>query len=190
MTRTARTILLAAALAAIAASLAGATPPTGQTSVQTAKGTTAETFKLTRPQEVTVTQKYKVKVKVKGKLVTRTKTRKVKKTVDTPFVSCSATASCDVTMQNLTFQPGGSSGWHHHPGLVVVVLKSGQITRYKADCSKQTFTAGQSFVEMGETDVVFVKNEGSTVAEVQNTLVNAEGAATRTDENAPAGCNP
>jgi hypothetical protein len=189
--RAKRTMLPAVALAAFAASVAGATPPSGQTSVLLAKGTTSETFKLTTPQEVTVTQKYKVKVRVRGKLVTRTKTRKVKKTVDAPFVSCSAATACDVTMQTLTFQPGGFSGWHHHPGLVVVVVKSGQVTRFKGDCSKQTFTAGQSFVEMGERDLVFVKNEGSTAAEVQNTLINAAGAATRVDDAAaPAGCNP
>jgi hypothetical protein len=191
MGRAKHTIVLAAALGAIAASVAGATPPSGQTSVLNAKGTTSETFKLTTPQEVTVTQKYKVKVRVKGKLVTRTRTRQVKKTVDTPFASCSAAAACDVTMQTLMFQPGGSSGWHHHPGLVVVVVKSGQVTRFKGDCSKQTFTAGQSFVETGEHDLVFVKNEGSSVAEVHNTLINAAGAATRVDDaGAPPGCTP
>jgi quercetin dioxygenase-like cupin family protein len=191
MRRKTHMILLTAALAAVAASFAGATPPSGQVSLLTARGGTGgETFKLTAPQEVTVAQKYKVKVRVKGKLVTRTRTRTVKKTVDTPFVSCGPATACDVTMQNLTFQPGGYSGWHHHPGLVVVVVKSGQITRFKRDCSKQTFTAGQSFVEMGEHDLVFVKNEGSTVAEVQSTLINMIGAATRADESAPANCTP
>ena len=191
MRRVRGTIVLAVALAAVAGSVARATPPSGQTSVLLAKGTTSDTFKLTTPQEVTVTQKYKVKVRVKGKLVTRTKTRRVKKTVDTPFASCSGATACDVTMQTLTFQPGGSSGWHHHPGLVVVVVKSGQVTRFKGDCSKQTFAAGQSFVEMGERDLVFVKNEGSTAAVVQNTLINAVGAATRVDDAAaPAGCSP
>jgi quercetin dioxygenase-like cupin family protein len=190
MSRKTHMILLTTALAAVAASVAGATPPSGQVSVLTARGMSSETFKLTTPQEVTVAQKYKVSVRVKGKLVTRTRTRMVKKTVDTPFVSCSPATACDVTMQTLTFQPGGYSGWHHHPGLVVVVVKSGQITRFKRDCSKQTFTAGQSFVEMGEKDLVFVKNEGSTVTEVQNTLINPVGAATRGDESAPANCTP
>src|SRR5439155_17484391 len=143
----------------------------GQTSVVLAKATTAETFKLTKPQEVTVTQKYKVKVKVLGKLVTRTRTRLVKKMVDAPFVSCSDTTPCDVIVQAITYQPGGFSGWHHHPGVVIAAVKSGQITRWKADCSKQTFTAGQSFVEMGEKDVVFVKNEGSTPTEIEATFI-------------------
>jgi hypothetical protein len=190
MIRYLRTVLLAFAIAAIAASLAGASPPSGQVAVVTAKGTTSEAFKLTTPQEVTVTQKYKVKVRVKGKLVTRTKTRQVKKTVDTPFVSCGATA-CDVIVQTITYQPGGFSGWHHHPGVVFAVVKSGQITRFKGgDCSKSTFTAGQTFVEMGEHDLVYVKNEGSTPTEIQVTLVHPTGAAPRAEEDAPANCNP
>jgi hypothetical protein len=167
-----------------------ASPPSGQTSVVLAKATTAERFKLTKPQEVIATQKYKVKLRVKGKLVTRTKTRQVKKIVDAPFVSCSDTMTCDVIVQTITYQPGGSSGWHHHPGVVVAVVKSGQITRYKADCSKQTFTTGQSFVEMGDKDVVFVRNEGSTPTEIEATLIHPAAAAPRSDENAPANCNP
>src|SRR5437660_4262924 len=132
-------VAAAVLLAAVAVNVAGATSPSGQTSVVLAKATTAETFKLTKPQEVSVTQKYKVKVRVKGKLVTRTRTRQVKKTVDTPFVSCGATP-CDVIVQAITYQPGGFSGWHHHPGVVIAAVKSGQITRWRADCSKQTFT--------------------------------------------------
>ena len=64
------------------------------------------------------------------------------------------------------------------------------LTRFKADCSKQTFTAGQSFVEMGEKDVVFVKNEGTTPTEVEATLIHPTGAAPRSEEDAPASCNP
>jgi quercetin dioxygenase-like cupin family protein len=183
-------VAAAVLLAAVAVNVAGATSPSGQTSAVLAKATTAETFKLTKPQEVTVTQKYKVKVRVRGKLVTRTKTRQVKKVVDAPFVSCSDTTTCDVIVQTITYQPGGFSGWHHHPGVVVAVVKSGQITRFRADCSKQTFTTGQSFVEMGDKDVVFVKNEGSTPTEIEATLIHPAGAAPRSDENAPANCNP
>jgi len=189
MSRKLQALLLTLAISAIAVNLAGASPPSGQTAVVVAKATTAETFKLTTPQVVTVTQKYTVRVRVKGKLVTRTRTRHVKKTVDTPFVSCGATP-CDVIVQTITYQPGGFSGWHHHPGVVIAAIKSGQITRWRADCSKQTFTAGQSFVEMGEKDVVFVKNEGSTPTEIEATFIHPTGAAPRSEENAPANCTP
>jgi quercetin dioxygenase-like cupin family protein len=189
-----RAIALAIAVAGVAVNVAGATPPSGQTAVVLARGTTSETFKVTNPQQVTVTQKYKVKVKVrvKGKLVTRTrtKTRQVTKTVDTPFLSCGPATACDAIVQTLTYQPGGFSGWHHHPGVVFAVVKSGQITRVKGDCSKQTYTAGQAFVEMGPKDVVYVKNEGSTPTEIEATIINATGANSREEENAPANCTP
>ena len=43
---------------------------------------------------------------------------------------------------------------------------------------------------MGDKDVVFVKNEGSTPTEIEATLIHPAGAAPRSDENAPANCNP
>ena len=34
-----------------------------------------------------------------------------------------------VTAQN-NIDPGGSTGWHSHPGLAVIVLQAGQVTLY------------------------------------------------------------
>jgi hypothetical protein len=185
----ARIFLLAGVLAAIAASVAGATPPSNFAGVVTSRGATSDTFKVTIPEKVTVTQKYKVKVKVKGKLVTRTRTRRVEKTVDSPINTCGASA-CDVVTQTVTVQPGGFSGWHHHPGLVLVVVKTGSVTRYSMDCTKQPYNAGQAFAELGEKHVAFVKNEGTAIAELMVTYITPPGAALRTEDNAPATCNP
>src|SRR5919202_826104 len=106
MTRNLRALLVAVAAAAAATSIAGATPPVNFVGVVTARGAATDTFKVTIPETKTVTQKYKVKVKVKGKLVTRTKTRKVTKTVDMPFLSCGGATACDVLVQTITYAPG------------------------------------------------------------------------------------
>ena len=91
----------------------------------------------------------------------------------------------------MTIQPGGFSGWHHHPGLVLVVVKTGSVTRYLAEgCAKTTYNAGQAFAELGEKHVAFVRNEGSTVAELLVAYITPPGAALRFDDNAPANCNP
>src|SRR4051812_11654746 len=49
----------------------------------------------------------------------------------------------------LTYNPGASSGWHKHPGIVVATVQSGSVQRTLACGAPQTFTAGQAFVEVG-----------------------------------------
>jgi Cupin len=77
-----------------------------------------------------------------------------------------------------TVDPGGSSGWHSHPGGAMVVLLQGQITTYQvvknnddgeegskggpSHCVINTFTAGQAFVERPGDPLIAVNN-GSSV---------------------------
>ncbi|WSC96753.1 cupin domain-containing protein [Streptomyces sp. NBC_01754] len=53
----------------------------------------------------------------------------------------------DVTFREITVQPGGSTGWHTHRGQLIVVVKSGTLTRTLGDCSVEVSPAGTSFVE-------------------------------------------
>src|SRR6476659_4155342 len=55
----------------------------------------------------------------------------------------------DVQVQTITFQPHGNSGWHFHPGVVIVVVESGQVTTHNASCQTATYGPHQSFVESG-----------------------------------------
>jgi hypothetical protein len=71
----------------------------------------------------------------------------------------------EVVTQQTTFAPGSASGWHSHPGYLAVTVMSGQVVRYAADCSSQTFTAGQSFNETGANTYI-VKNIGTVPAAV------------------------
>jgi len=43
----------------------------------------------------------------------------------------------DVVVQQVTLQPGGFTGWHTHPGVVLAVVNAGTLTRYLADCHLQ-----------------------------------------------------
>ena len=59
--------------------------------------------------------------------------------------------------------PGGSFGWHSHPGPSFVIVKSGTATVYfGADptCRPHRFRAGQGFVDRG-LQVHAVRNEGT-----------------------------
>ena len=92
-------------------------------------------------------------------------------------------------LQN-TIAPGGTFGWHSHPGPSLVIVKSGTATFYMADdptCSPQVVTAGQGFVDNGH-DTHVVRNEGSVdLVTVVVSFVPA-GFARRIDEPAPANC--
>jgi len=63
--------------------------------------------------------------------------------------------STDVRVQKIEIDPGGTSGWHHHPGIVIVTVASGQVTFTHSDCSSTTYglglPAGNAFVE-GDND--------------------------------------
>ena len=98
--------------------------------------------------------------------------------------------SPEVVTQQATFAPGAASGWHSHPGFVTATVVSGQVVRYGTDCSSQTFSAGQSFYETGSHTFI-VKNQGTTAAVVDVTLVVPGGTPTkalRIDEPQPTTC--
>jgi quercetin dioxygenase-like cupin family protein len=84
-------------------------------------------------------------------------------------------APTDVMVQTATFQSGATSGWHAHPGFVILAVKSGTLTRYGDNCRPQQFTAGQSFIEEGRHHAVLVRNEGSEPAVLYITYVVPQG---------------
>jgi quercetin dioxygenase-like cupin family protein len=97
----------------------------------------------------------------------------------------------DVVVVQNTFTPGGSSGWHSHPGGAIVVVQQGELTLYKAvgnTCSVTTYTQGQSFFER-PSDVQDGVNQGTTdaVAFVTFPGVPAGGSA-RVDQPDPGVC--
>ena len=94
------------------------------------------------------------------------------------------------TVEHLTFAPGGTTGWHVHPGPALIIVKAGAVTNYSADCTAQTYTAGQAFVEHGPTDEHMVRNNGSVLAETIVTFITPPGAPIRDDAPPPPGCNP
>jgi quercetin dioxygenase-like cupin family protein len=91
-----------------------------------------------------------------------------------------------------TIAPGGTFGWHSHPGPSLVIVKAGTATFYLGDdptCSPQIVHQGEGFVDSG-SDIHVVRNEGSVdLVTVVASLVPA-GFTRRIDEPAPAGCLP
>ena len=60
--------------------------------------------------------------------------------------------------RRLSVDPGGSSGWHSHPGGAIIVVRQGTPTVYRAigsQCQSTTYSAGDAFIERpGEVDDV------------------------------------
>jgi quercetin dioxygenase-like cupin family protein len=96
----------------------------------------------------------------------------------------------DVHILENRIAPGGTFGWHSHPGPSIVVVQSGALTLYRADdpeCTPQVYAAGSGFVDQGG-DVHVVRNEGDVEAVVYVTSIIPQGAGRRIDEPSPGNC--
>jgi hypothetical protein len=90
-----------------------------------------------------------------------------------------------------------STGWHTHPGHSLIIVTSGTITEYEADCTPHvyTFVAGQpapTLVDPGRDHVHVIRNEGSVPAStiaVQLVPHDPNKANRRIDAAAPANCS-
>lgn len=94
--------------------------------------------------------------------------------------------SADVLVQTITFQPHGSSGWHFHPGVVIVVVESGQVTTHDANCETETYGPHESFVESGTTPFMVSNESDATKAVVYATIIVPAGFAFRIETDPPA----
>jgi quercetin dioxygenase-like cupin family protein len=96
----------------------------------------------------------------------------------------------DVHVLENRIAPGGTFGWHSHPGPSIVVVKTGALTLYRADdptCTGQLVPAGSGFVDDGG-DVHVVRNEGTVETVVYVTSLVPKGAGRRIDEPIPGNC--
>jgi quercetin dioxygenase-like cupin family protein len=96
----------------------------------------------------------------------------------------------DVVILTATIEPGGTTGWHSHPGPEIAVVKSGTLTGYDGhdpDCAPRIVTAGQGRVQHAKT-VHLGKNNGSVPVELYATFVVPHGTPVRVDEAEPDHC--
>ena len=86
----------------------------------------------------------------------RAKTGKWKARIKTKGVS-------DMQINEVTIQPGGTLGWHYHPGPSFVIVKSGTATFYMGDdpkCTPHVIPTGGTLFEPANM-VHIVRNEGT-----------------------------
>lgn len=90
----------------------------------------------------------------------------------------------DLQTQTITFTPGSYSGWHHHPGVIMVIVESGEVTVHDENCQTMTYGPKEVFIEGGAAPMQ-VSNEGSTNAVVFATQVAPAGSQFRLEDDPP-----
>jgi quercetin dioxygenase-like cupin family protein len=96
----------------------------------------------------------------------------------------------DTAVVKLTFGANGDSGWHHHPGMVLVQVQSGSVTLKNGSCGSTTYGPGlpngSVFVEGQQ--VHDVTSSAGAVAYATAIVKNADPKVFRIEDSAPA-CN-
>ena len=92
----------------------------------------------------------------------------------------------DVYVVQNVIVPGGQTGWHSHPGISFVTVKSGTATEYHGDdpSTPNVYPAGTGFVEEAG-GVHVIRNEGTANLELIAFQIIPFGAVRRIDEPAP-----
>jgi quercetin dioxygenase-like cupin family protein len=97
----------------------------------------------------------------------------------------------DLHVLRNTIVPGGTFGWHSHPGPSLVIVTAGTATFYLGDdptCTPHVVQApGGTFVDQGQ-DVHLVRNEGTTNLVTVVVSLIPQGAVRRIDEPNPGYC--
>lgn len=104
----------------------------------------------------------------------------------------------DVYVQSNVWQPGGSTGWHTHPGHSLIIVTAGEVTTYEGDdprCKPHVYRVGEGFVDPGGDHVHNIRNEGSLQASTITVQViparpdgSSSAADRRVDAPSPGNC--
>ena len=95
----------------------------------------------------------------------------------------------DVHILENIIHPGGTFGWHSHPGPSLVVVRAGTLSVYHApDCTPEHFgpgsALGSTLIDQGH-DLHIVRNNGTVDADVYVVSIVPAGFARRIDEPNP-----
>lgn len=97
----------------------------------------------------------------------------------------------DLYLQSNVWKAGGTTGWHRHPGFSLIVITSGTVVQYHADCVPQVYGPGTpngaTLIDSGD-DEHLVRNEDGNGATGYTVQLVAHSAPRRIDELAPDTC--
>lgn len=85
--------------------------------------------------------------------------------------------------QDVSYMPGGHTGWHSHPGILLISVTEGSLEWYDANCKRHVYNSGDSFTENAQLH--YVRNVGDVNNRLMVTYVLAKGQPRRIDRPAP-----
>ncbi len=94
-----------------------------------------------------------------------------------------ANGPTDFYIQSLVLAPGGYSGWHSHPGILMATVVNGSIDFYDDKCKKHTIGAGEMYFENSNPHGII--NNGPVNAELSIAYLIKHDAPRRLEEDAP-----
>ena len=97
----------------------------------------------------------------------------------------------DLYVQSNVWEPGGSTGWHTHPGHSLIIVTAGTVTAYEGDdpnCKPTLYTQGMGFVDPGGDHVHLIRNEGGVEARSIAVQLIPADAVRRIDAEDPGSC--
>ena len=98
----------------------------------------------------------------------------------------------DLYVQSNVWAPGGTTGWHTHPGHSLITVTAGEVTAYEGDdptCTPTVYTVGMGFVDPGGDHVHVLRNEGPVEARTITVQLIPGDAIRRIDAPAPGNCS-
>ncbi len=93
----------------------------------------------------------------------------------------------DVVVRRHDYAPGSSTGWHRHPGPVLITVTQGTLTFYEyddPDCTPHRVSAGQGYVDSGHGHIG--RNETGEPAQDFSVITAPVGGAFRSELDAPS----
>ncbi|HUP45265.1 MAG TPA: cupin domain-containing protein [Thermoanaerobaculia bacterium] len=112
-----------------------------------------------------------------------------RKAVDGWEVEVEAKQGLKIATQTITFQPGGQSGWHTHPGPVFISVKEGTMTFYDENCGATVRMAGEGFLDTGDHPHLARNETGSPATNVVTYFAPPAAVSLRIDAPQPQNCH-
>ena len=89
----------------------------------------------------------------------------------------------NVQVQSFSYDVNGHTGWHSHPGMLILTVVNGTIEWYDANCNKTVYNTGDTFTE--NTATHYLRNVGASPMQGMVTYLLAKGQPRRIDQPAP-----
>jgi quercetin dioxygenase-like cupin family protein len=105
-------------------------------------------------------------------------------------VGLEARPQLDFAVRSFEYEPGGFTGWHTHPGPVLIQVVRGEVTFYDAndpECKPRVVRAGEAILDTGEHAHIG-RNETAEVAQDLVVLFAPPGVGFRAEADDPGHC--